>query len=119
MTKHIEIFRGNKQVQDALAKKQKEVRDEAKAERQAFMNEKLGEYGGGATVTEISNEPGKKVDLKDAAKKAGVVPKDPNDKPEEEEKSTDLTLDEAEDIAKNGKKANRLNGSDEEGYHWE
>ena len=46
MTKHVKIFRDNKQVQEALKKKQAEIAAEAKAEREKFLAEKVGKISG-------------------------------------------------------------------------
>ena len=114
MTKHIAQFKTNVQTQKALDKKQKEIAAKAKKEREQFLAEKVGKIANAsAQVAEVSNEQAAQIQLSEAAKRAGVLEREPGEKEPEEEKK------EESDEEGKGQKPNAGNGGQTEKYHWE
>lgn len=76
MSKHIKIFRENEGVKEALAKKQKEITNKAKAEKEKLLAEKANKANNEeeTTVAEVTNEEAEKIELEEAAKRMGVKP---------------------------------------------
>ena len=121
MSKHIKIFRENESVKEALAKKQKEIQEKAKAEKEKLLAEKANKASNEeeAQVQEITNEEAEKIELEEAAKRMGVKPptEEANaEKPAMEEEKKEEDPEEEKD---KGQAPNSGNGGQTERYHWE